>query len=139
MNVLIKSVLVISDMCRIRFYPAEEGEQEKMYLADSNHDNGDGVVQCIASHQYVPVFAFAELSSNPKILIKSYPSFGSVTTLRNPEVSSYISMCFSTTDFLIALTGIDTFSSLEVWNWRTSQLMNVGNTGLLSVQQTIRY
>lgn len=109
---------------------------DKTYLADGLQDNGDGI-QCTAAHSTVPIFGFAELVANPRIIVKSFPTFGTVAILRNPDAKSYLSMCFSGTDYLIALSGINTFS-LEVWNWRTSQLLGVQKTGVLSVQQTIR-
>lgn len=137
-SVLQKSVFLFSTTYRILFQSTDasgEVEDTKTYTADGQEDHGDGI-QCTAAHSTVPIFGFAEIVAEPKLFVKSFPSFGTVTILRNPEAQSYLSMCFSGTDYLIALSGINTFS-LEVWNWRTSQLLGIQNTGVLSVQQSI--
>lgn len=136
MCILQKSVLLFSTSYRILFL-VEDTAEEISHIADGLEDNGDGV-QCTAAHESIPIFAFAELSCNPRLIVKSYPSFATVTILQRPETKSYISMCFSATDYLIALNGINSFS-LEIWNWRTSQLLGVQKTGVLSVDQTIRW
>lgn len=135
--VLQRSVFLFSTTYRILFLNMETGEKSS-YTADGVHDTtGDGV-RVTAAHDSVPIFAFAEMVSRPRLLVKSYPSFGTVTILQSPEAQNYLSVCLSATDYLIALTGINSFS-LEVWNWRTSQLLGMQRTDVLSIDQTIRW
>lgn len=130
-----KRVFVFSTSYWILFHDTET-EEQSTYKADELHKgSGDGV-RCVAGHDSNAIFAFAEMGSSSRVLVKSYPSFGTVTELRNPETQSYLSLCFCDTDHLIALSGINTFA-MEVWNWRTSQLLGVQRTDVLSISQSI--
>lgn len=129
-----KSVFIFSTSYWILFHDTET-EKQSTYTADHLKGSGDGV-RCVAGHDSNAIFAFAEMGPSPRVLVKSYPCFGTVTELRNPETQSYLSLCFSDRDHLVALSGINSFA-MEVWNWRTSQLLGVQRTDVLSVSQSI--
>lgn len=135
MCVLQKCIFLFSSSNRILFHNTKTNKYDT-YLADGRLDNGDGV-QCTAAHQTVPIFAFAEMVTKSRLIVKQYPSFQTVAMLFTPVHKSYLSVCFSETDHLIALTGIATFT-LEIWNWRTSQLLGTKQTNLASIEQTLR-
>lgn len=135
MCLLQQSIVVFHTSYQIQFYDLEMVSWCS-YVADGAEDKGDGL-QCVAAHNSEPIFAFAELVSSPRVIVKSFPSFSEVAVLKSADAQSYLSMCFSPTDHLIALTGIGSFS-LEVWNWRTTTLLGVHKTNVLSLDQFIR-
>lgn len=87
-------------------------KHELLYFADGEGDNGDGI-DSISGHPTVPVFALSELRENPKIIIKTYPKFGFVSSF-GTKTCNYIALAFTGSDFLLALTGMHSFE-LEVW------------------------
>jgi hypothetical protein len=53
---------------------------DTIYTAN-NHTSGDGI-SCVAGHQNTAVFAFGEKCPNPRIFVKKYPSFSTVSVLK---------------------------------------------------------
>ncbi|XP_059620690.1 cilia- and flagella-associated protein 43-like, partial [Phlebotomus argentipes] len=107
---------------------------EKTYRADS-FERGDGI-SCIAGHKSLQIFALAELSQSPSILVQSYPSFETIYRLQSSGVTNYLSLAFSETEYLIALTGIPDFG-LEIWCWRSGQLLATRKSGIFASDQII--
>jgi hypothetical protein len=109
---------------------------DSFYRADSK-ENGDGI-SCLAGHKVFSIFAFAELGWNARIFILSYPDFTKVSVLENKEECLYISLSFSETEHLISLTGMPDYK-IQVWYWRTQDLLTTMGTEMVSDKQKIRY
>lgn len=109
---------------------------DSFYRADSK-ENGDGI-SCLAGHKVFAIFAFAELGWNARIFILSYPDFAKISILEGRDESLYISLSFSETEHLIALTGMPDYK-IQVWYWRTQDLLTSKETELVSDKQKIRY
>uniref|UniRef100_A0A182S7L7 Cilia- and flagella-associated protein 43 n=1 Tax=Anopheles maculatus TaxID=74869 RepID=A0A182S7L7_9DIPT len=91
------------------------------YLADSVQ-SGNGVA-CLAGHKLFPILAFAERCTNPRILLISYPANTVLSVLEGDQTEcSYIALCFSESELLVALTGVPDYS-LEVYAWRSKELL----------------
>jgi hypothetical protein len=52
------------------------------------------------------------------------------------EIATYIHLTFSETEHLIALTGMPDYK-LEIWHWRSKELLTSVPTGILTEKQTI--
>lgn len=103
------------------------------YRADL--ERGDGVA-VIAGHKNYPIFAFAENCWNAKIFIISYPDFVKISTFESKEECIYIGLAFSETEHLIALTGMPDYK-LQVWFWRTHDMLISKQTEILTNKQKI--
>uniref|UniRef100_A0A182NFS1 Cilia- and flagella-associated protein 43 n=1 Tax=Anopheles dirus TaxID=7168 RepID=A0A182NFS1_9DIPT len=91
------------------------------YLADSA-TSGNGVA-CLAGHKLFPILAFAERCIKPRILLISYPANTVLSVLEGDQTEcSYIALCFSESELLVALTGVPDYS-LEVFAWRSKELL----------------
>lgn len=98
-------------------------------------DSGDGI-SVIAGHKVFPIFAFAERCWNAKIFTISYPDFSRISVFEPKEESIYIGLAFSETEHLIALTGMPDYK-LQVWFWRTHDLLISTETEVLTDKQKI--
>ncbi|XP_052868126.1 cilia- and flagella-associated protein 43 [Anopheles cruzii] len=108
---------------------------ESHYLANSAQA-GNGVA-CIAGHKLFPILAFAERCLNPRIVLISYPSFAVVSVLEGDQTQcSYIALCFSESEYLVALTGVPDYS-IEVYTWRSKELLCKKPSSILSDQQRL--
>ncbi|CRL02421.1 CLUMA_CG015140, isoform A [Clunio marinus] len=106
---------------------------ETFYRADLT--NGDGV-SCLTGHKIFPIFAFAENCWNAKIFIISYPDFTKVSILESKGEYIFISLAFSETEHLIALTGMPHYK-IQVWFWRTQDMLINENSELITDKQRI--
>lgn len=52
-------------------------------------------------------------------------------------MTTYISLAFSETEHLVALTGKANYNKLQVWYWRTREMLKCQETDLLTDKQTI--
>jgi hypothetical protein len=64
--------------CHILFHDLSTNS-DTIYSAN-NRTSGDGIT-CVAGHQNTAIFAFGEKRLNPRIFVKEYPSFSTVSTL----------------------------------------------------------
>lgn len=108
-------------------------DREIYYRADL--DRGDGVA-VIAGHKNFPIFAFTENCWNAKIFIVSYPDFTKISTFESKDECIYIGLTFSETEHLIALTGMPDYK-LQVWFWRTHDMLISKETEMLTDKQKI--
>lgn len=120
-------------------------------------------VACIAGHKSYAIFAFAELTISPRIMLLSYPDFRHITTLGSKnvidalaiimsnrifvypndvlvgfQIDEYLSLDFSESDHLVAITSLPHYL-IEVWNWRTDRLLAVQPTDLFVDDKFIRF
>ncbi|XP_050088798.1 cilia- and flagella-associated protein 43 [Anopheles aquasalis] len=108
---------------------------ESYYLADSAQA-GNGVA-CIAGHKLFPILAFAERCLKPRIFLISYPAFAVLSVLDGDQTQcSYTALCFSESELLVALTGVPDYS-LEVYAWRSKELLCKKPTSIYSDQQRL--
>ncbi|GAB0093714.1 uncharacterized protein DMENIID0001_088880 [Sergentomyia squamirostris] len=131
-----KGILLTGHSNSIVFTDISTGN-EKHYRADS-FERGVGI-SCIAGHRSLQIFALAEFSQTPSILIQSYPSFETIYRLQNKEsglITNYLCLAFSETEYLIALTGVPNFI-LEIWCWRSGQLLSSKKSGIAASDQMI--
>lgn len=108
-------------------------ETESFYRADS--ENGDGI-SVAAGHKLYSIFAFAENCWNSKIFIVNYPDFQQISVFEPKEECVYIGLEFSENEHLIALTGMPNYC-LQVWLWRTHDLLISKKTEMITDKQTI--
>lgn len=95
-------------------------------------------LSCLVGHRNQTMFAFGEMSSKPKIILLTYPEFTHIITLENPQTHGpYISLDFSETEHLVAITALPEFL-IEIWNWRTGKLLAIEETGLTKEIQWIK-
>ncbi|XP_053673195.1 cilia- and flagella-associated protein 43 [Anopheles nili] len=91
------------------------------YLADGAHA-GNGVA-CLTGHKLFPILAFAESCVNPRIMLISYPAKTVLSVLEGDQTEcTYIALCFSESELLVALTGVPDYS-VEVYAWRSKELL----------------
>ncbi|XP_035783093.1 cilia- and flagella-associated protein 43-like [Anopheles albimanus] len=108
---------------------------ESYYLADSS-EAGNGVA-CIAGHKLFPILAFAERCLKPRIFLISYPAFAVLSVLDGDQTQcSYTALCFSESELLVALTGVPDYS-LEVYAWRSKELLCKKPSSIYSDQQRL--
>uniref|UniRef100_A0A182PAH6 Cilia- and flagella-associated protein 43 n=1 Tax=Anopheles epiroticus TaxID=199890 RepID=A0A182PAH6_9DIPT len=94
----------------------------KSYYSADGLASGNGVA-CIAGHKMFPIIAFAEQSTNPRILLVTYPANTVLSILEGDQTEcSYTALCFSESELLVALTGVPDYS-LEVYAWRSKELL----------------
>lgn len=72
-------VTAVTVGCHILFHDLST-HKDTIYSAN-NHVSGDGIT-CVAGHQNTAIFAFGENCLNPRIFIKEYPSFSTVSILQ---------------------------------------------------------
>ncbi|XP_055684222.1 cilia- and flagella-associated protein 43 [Lutzomyia longipalpis] len=128
-----KGILATGQSNSIVFTDISTGN-EKTYRADS-FERGDGI-SCIAGHRSLQIFALAEFSQTPSILVQSYPGFETICRLQSTGVTNYLYLAFSETEYLVALAGIPDFT-LEVWCWRSGQLLATRKSGIFASEQMI--
>lgn len=130
-----KTILITFTSYRVEFKNLLTNESQ-CYTANGQSGYADGV-QSIAGHDSIAIFAISESVSKPRLLVKKYPSFDTLQTLRSSTATGYLSLSFCGSDHLIGLTGIGSFT-IDVWNWRTSQLLGSESTNCLALDQRIR-
>ncbi|XP_058119891.1 cilia- and flagella-associated protein 43 [Anopheles ziemanni] len=109
--------------------------QKSYYIADSAQ-TGNGVA-CLTGHKLFPVLAFAERCVNPRLVLISYPANAVLSILEGDQTErSYIALCFSESELLVALTGVPDYT-LEVYAWRSKELLCKKATGIFSDQQRL--
>jgi WD40 repeat protein len=106
---------------------------ELIYRADL--EKGDGISVC-AGHKVYPIFAFAENCWNARIFIVSYPEFNQISIFEPKDECIYIGLTFSENEHLIALTGMPHYK-LQVWFWRTHDLLVTTATDVITDKQKI--
>ncbi|XP_058814019.1 cilia- and flagella-associated protein 43 isoform X2 [Topomyia yanbarensis] len=98
--------------------------------------NGDGV-SCIAGHRTFSIFGFAENCAKPRIFLIGYPENSILYVLEGDEHTfSYISICFSDSEYLVALCGVPDYS-IEVYAWRNKELLAKQKTTIHTDNQKI--
>uniref|UniRef100_A0A182QQN2 Cilia- and flagella-associated protein 43 n=1 Tax=Anopheles farauti TaxID=69004 RepID=A0A182QQN2_9DIPT len=106
-----------------------------LYLADSVA-SGNGV-SCLAGHKLFPILAFAERCMKPRILLITYPAQTVLSVLEGDQTEcSYIALCFSESELLVAVTGVPDYS-LEVYAWRSKELLCKKSTPLFCDAQRL--
>ncbi|XP_049282086.1 cilia- and flagella-associated protein 43 [Anopheles funestus] len=93
---------------------------KSQYLADSVQ-SGNGIA-CLAGHKLFPILAFAERCTNPRILLISYPANTVLLSFADQTECSYVALCFSESELLVALSGVPDYT-LEVYAWRSKELL----------------
>lgn len=96
-------------------------KQETFYRA-TDRSNGEGV-SCLAGHKTFSIFAFAEACVLPRIFIVAYPDNSILFVLEGDgKARSYVSLCFSEGEYLLAMSGIPDYS-VEVYVWRNKEMV----------------
>lgn len=83
----------------------------------SNHSQGEGVC-CLSGHPTLPLFAFAEKVSNPRVLVYTYPSMKQLSECLKGGPSGYLATAFTEHEHLVTLASYPYFP-LTIWSWRT--------------------
>lgn len=97
------------------------------------------VISAIAGHRTYPLFAYAEMSFQPSIIVALYPSFNIVQTVTaGVDDFRYLALIFNDSDHLIGLTGYPNYS-LNVWDFRKNRLLSSENSGLVSNEQYLKF
>ncbi|EZA49426.1 WD repeat-containing protein [Ooceraea biroi] len=91
-----------------------------------NNGTGDGA-RCVSGHVSAPVFAFAERSLNPRILVHVYPSMAKVSECPPACESGYLAIAFTPHEYLVSLGSYPSFP-LIVWCWRTGGKIAIVDT-----------
>ncbi|XP_053698844.1 cilia- and flagella-associated protein 43 [Sabethes cyaneus] len=106
------------------------------YYRAVDKTSGEGV-SCLTGHKSFSIYAFAEKCISPRIFINDYPNNSVLYILQGGEnIFSYISICFSEGEYLIALSGIPDYS-IEVHVWRNKEMLIKKSTGIHSDKQRI--
>lgn len=83
------------------------------------HSRGEGVC-CLSGHLTLPIFAFAEKVSNPRVLIYTYPEIELVSEFLQGGPSGYLATAFTEHEQLVTLASYPHFA-LSVWSWRSGE------------------
>lgn len=110
-------VLAWSSGLHIVFYEIEH--KKKSILWCWSHDIGEGV-RSLSSHTKYSIFAFAEKSSQPKIMVYTYPSLIKISECSNGSTNHCLCTGFTATDYIVSIDSYPHFR-LSVWNWRTGE------------------
>lgn len=78
--------------------------------------SGDGGIGSLAVHGINGVFAFSEKTVQPKILVLQFPSMLTVAELKDGAQLEYISLSFSTSDYLASISGMPEYQ-LIIWKY----------------------
>jgi WD40 repeat protein len=94
-------------------------------------------ISCFTGHKNLPLFAFAEATTQSRIMVLTHPDNTVVSILAKAnQVVEYIHLSFSETEHLVALTGMPNYC-LEIWHWRSKDLLTSTPTDILTDKQTI--
>jgi hypothetical protein len=74
-----RDVIATRNGCHILFHNLST-HADTIYTAN-DHVSGDGIT-CVTGHQNIAMFAFGERCLNPRIFIKEYPSFATISILK---------------------------------------------------------
>lgn len=97
------------------------------------------VITAIAGHRIYPLFAYAEMSFKPSVIVALYPNFSVVQTLTaGVNDFKYLAMVFNDSDHLVGLTGYPNYA-LNVWDFRKNRLLASEKSGLTSNEQHIKF
>ncbi|XP_034195521.2 cilia- and flagella-associated protein 43 [Osmia lignaria lignaria] len=91
-----------------------------------NSDSGEGA-RCLSGHSKFPIFAFAEKTMQPRIIVISYPSMTKVSECTGGCPSGYLATAFTAQDYMVSV-GFYPHFSMIVWNWRTGEKIISVNT-----------
>ncbi|EDS39049.1 conserved hypothetical protein [Culex quinquefasciatus] len=108
---------------------------ESFYRA-TDRASGEGV-SCLNGHKSFNIYAFAESCPQPRIFIVAYPDNSVLFVLEGDDKTlSYISLCFSESEYLVALTGLPDYC-IEVYVWRNKELLIRRKTEMQTEKQSI--
>lgn len=97
------------------------------------------IITAIAGHRTYPLFAYAEMSFRPSVIVALFPSFNIVQTLTaGGNDFKYLSLIFNDSDHLVGLTGYPNYS-LNVWDFRKNRHLTSEKTGLVSNEQYLKF
>ncbi|XP_046615364.1 cilia- and flagella-associated protein 43-like [Neodiprion virginianus] len=112
-----KDVLAWCSGVHIIFYDVvQKTEKVQSYV---KHSQGEGAC-CLSGHPTLPLFAFAEKVSNPRVLVYNYPSMKRISECLKGGPSGYLATAFMEHEHLITLASYPHFQ-LAVWSWRTGE------------------
>lgn len=106
----------------------------KIYIFKEKLNN-----ECImrVNFQIMPIFSTTERRFCPKIYIHTFPEIKKVAVCKlDTGPSSYLSCCFTGTEYLVSLTSYPLFQ-LIIWLWRTGEKIHSVQTALTDLHQTI--
>ncbi|XP_063891413.1 cilia- and flagella-associated protein 43 [Helicoverpa armigera] len=119
-----KDVFVVAHDIYIIFFNYRMNT-EIVYVAN-DQAKGDGV-DALAGHRSF-MFAFAEKSKNPRILIMTYPKFFLLAELKDPDAKRYKAVCMMESDLIAGFSGFPNYV-LSIWCWRTNNRLISVETG----------
>lgn len=96
-------------------------------------------ITCIAGHTQNPIFAFGDQKvKSSRIIVQKYPEQNLISVLESSEqLTEYKCIQFSQTEHIIALKSFPNYE-IEIWNWRSRELIFSQNTNFYFDQQFIR-
>uniref|UniRef100_A0A1Q3G5D0 Cilia- and flagella-associated protein 43 n=1 Tax=Culex tarsalis TaxID=7177 RepID=A0A1Q3G5D0_CULTA len=110
--------------------------REESFYRATDRASGEGV-SCLNGHKSFNIYAFAESCPRPRIFIVAYPENSVLFVLEGDEKTlSYISLCFSESEYLVALTGLPDYC-IEVYVWRSKELLIRRKTEIQTEKQSI--
>ncbi|XP_066590868.1 cilia- and flagella-associated protein 43-like [Prorops nasuta] len=105
-----------SGLCII-FYKIGEKRQGLLWCPDQS--TGEGAC-CLSGHATVPIFAFSEKRTKPRILVLAYPSMKKISECSRDSPSGYLATAFTANDHIVALEAHPSFRMI-IWSWRTGE------------------
>ncbi|XP_055586101.1 cilia- and flagella-associated protein 43 isoform X2 [Uranotaenia lowii] len=122
--------------CHILLYNI--GSSAESFYRATDESSGRGV-SCLTGHRNFSIYAFAESCTLPKIFVVAYPANSVLFNLEGDGKSaSYVSLCFSESEYLVVLTGEPDYS-LEVYVWRSKEILIKRPTGVLTNLQRVLF
>ncbi|XP_012257347.4 cilia- and flagella-associated protein 43-like [Athalia rosae] len=95
------------------------------------HSQGEGVC-CLSGHPTLPIFAFAEKVSDPRVMVYTYPEMKLMSECPKGGPSGYLATTFTEHEYLVTLASYPHFS-LVVWSWRTGERLATVSTGIKDI------